>query len=588
METTRVVSEVGGSPLPEGLASMVPGAELAALLASIDRSAVGSDSMLDVIAARARLLWHLQAEFFSDMSQAVSAARAADPGEDEEGVADAVGQLVGWTLHWATGYAQGQVEVGVALARRLPMVLAALREGQLDPAKAFAFVDALHFLDDEVAARIAVRLLPKARAWTLSELRASLRYHVDRADPEAARRRYKKRVAERDVYLRALPDGTANLSGQGLAPHRAAAAFDRLDRLARAARAGGDGRNLAQLRADAMCDVLAGIPFRLAPTVDPVTAEADASEDLPDLPLSTPNWSTESRFPTRKTANDPDASSASPDLAVNSPDWTAESRSATRKTDDDPDDLGSGGWSAGVIDLYDYDRAGLTDLDRAWVDLGCEPAGAGEDETPDWWLTCRPAEAAGRNGAGGPDAGPAEESRSENRKPEPGQRSRAAAQVDYLIHDAVLSAEVLPGDRCGSCGRRLRVRPGVVDVQVKLTTLMGLDEHPALIPGFGVTLAQIARQVAFDSHTRPTWRWSIFDTDGELLHHGLTHHRPNPAAPISRSETTKTADPPPIGEPAPHRWCACTRLEPGERRGTIELQLTPDTLDQLTTAPTRA
>ncbi|HEX5996980.1 MAG TPA: hypothetical protein VFY84_17695, partial [Jiangellales bacterium] len=78
------------------------------------------------------------------------------------------------------------------------------------------------------------------------------------------------------------------------------------------------------------------------------------------------------------------------------------------------------------------------------------------------------------------------------------------------------------------------------------------------------------------------------DTDGELLHHGLTHHRTNPTAPKSQSETTKTTDRPPPGEPAPQQWCACPRLEPRDRRGTIEIQLTLDTLDQLTTEPDRA
>src|SRR5690606_30335566 len=124
----------------------------------------------------------------------------------------------------------------------------------------------------------------------------------------------------------------------------------------------------------------------------------------------------------------------------------------------------------------------------------------------------------------------------------------AAAQADALFDRAVLSWDILPGDRCG-CGGRLTVRPGVVDVQVKLTTLAGLDDDPAVIPGLGVTLAAIARQIAFDPHTRPTWRWSIFDSHGHLLHHGLTRARPT--APQSRSQNEKTQ--PPTGQPSPNR-----------------------------------
>jgi hypothetical protein len=84
------------------------------------------------------------------------------------------------------------------------------------------------------------------------------------------------------------------------------------------------------------------------------------------------------------------------------------------------------------------------------------------------------------------------------------------------------------------------VRPGGIDVQVKLTTLAGLDEHPALLPGPGVTLAPLARQIAFDPVTRPTWRWSVFDERGVLRHHGVTRQRPT--GPESHSESGKAAD----------------------------------------------
>lgn len=193
----------------------------------------------------------------------------------------------------------------------------------------------------------------------------------------------------------------------------------------------------------------------------------------------------------------------------------------------------------------------------------------------------------------------------------------AAAQADALYDRAVLSWDVLPGDRC-ACGGRLVVRPGVVDLQVKLTTLAGLDDDPALIPGFGVTLAPIARYIALDPHTRPTWRWSIFDPAGDLLHHGLTRHRPSrthhPApGPVSPSgwerpsgleflSPTGTPEPEfPAGmdlparkpEPDPHtqpagRSCSCPRVEPGRRRGTVEVQLTLATLHDLLAHPDRA
>src|SRR5690606_33982510 len=139
----------------------------------------------------------------------------------------------------------------------------------------------------------------------------------------------------------------------------------------------------------------------------------------------------------------------------------------------------------GIIDLYDYDRACLTDEDRAWVDLGWQPPGA-DDETPDWWPACHPTRtAAGHQEppqSGRPPAGvPAADSRSENRTPrdpdscsenrmppcdpdscsenrilgvDPEDRVWAAAQADALHLRSVLSADVLPADRC-ACGGRL-------------------------------------------------------------------------------------------------------------------------------------
>jgi hypothetical protein len=68
--------------------------------------------------------------------------------------------------------------------------------------------------------------------------------------------------------------------------------------------------------------------------------------------------------------------------------------------------------------------------------------------------------------------------------------------------------------------------PGVVDLQVQMSTLMCLDNDPALIPGWGPVVSDIARQVAFDQEANPMWRWSVTDEHGNLLHHGHTRRRP--------------------------------------------------------------
>jgi hypothetical protein len=267
------------------LAALVPGAASAVALASVDRSALSSEELLDLAAARSRLIWHLQAELLADTARLVAVLRAeeaadpdARPSDEDEWVSYA-GTVLGWQLGCAAHFAQGRVELGLRLEHRLPAVLERLRAGRIDDAKAGAFDDALACVDEETARRIAARLLDRAARWTLAELRERLRYHVRKACPDAPRREYQKGVVDRDVTLRGNHDGTANLSGLRLPPHKAAAGFDRLDRLARSARALGDPRNLAQLRCDAFADILCGIPFQIVPSVDPVTAQADAAAE---------------------------------------------------------------------------------------------------------------------------------------------------------------------------------------------------------------------------------------------------------------------------------------------------------------------
>jgi hypothetical protein len=77
---------------------------------------------------------------------------------------------------------------------------------------------------------------------------------------------------------------------------------------------------------------------------------------------------------------------------------------------------------------------------------------------------------------------------------------------------------------CG--GIQPAFRRGVVDIQVQLTTLMRLNDNPALIPGFAPITAEIARQVAEDEAANPAWKFSVTDEVGRLLHHGHIKRRP--------------------------------------------------------------
>jgi hypothetical protein len=68
-------------------------------------------------------------------------------------------------------------------------------------------------------------------------------------------------------------------------------------------------------------------------------------------------------------------------------------------------------------------------------------------------------------------------------------------------------------------------RKGVIELQVPLTTLLGLAEHPGDLGGWGPVVADIARQVVAQQ-ADATWRFSVYDQLGELAVHGITRRRP--------------------------------------------------------------
>jgi len=576
-----------------------PGPRLAVLLESIDQFAVDADELELVLRARARQIWHLQAELLVDLFLTARAVRQRIGVAPAEWRRRQTCEYVGWRLGWSARWAQAQLDLADALLTRFPDVFAAVSEGRLDPARAKAFVELLSDVDDEATVRwIVDRLLPKAPGWTLAELRERLRYHVQRRAPQAARRRYRQRVVERDVRLRPEPDGTASLAGVGLPAHRAAAAFDRIDRLARAARAAGDPRTLSQLRGDAFTDLLAGVPFPISPTVDGLTADAESPYPQP---------STDQHRRPGATGGDPGP--------------------VPPETTD-------------VIDEYDYERwFGHTDDDQRWVDQHwadqCWPGqhGSGHDRSdaayPSTAADAGPGTPSPTGRTRGSSADP--DSRLETGNPA-GQATAAAPTVGgcatggrvgaVAVSDGVAAAGgrepgeqvrkpvatsmaadsrseagnpvgrvalragdsrfgtgnsaggVLAGDRCGRCGGRLVPRPGVVQVSVKLTTLLGRDDHPGLLAGFGPVPADVARQIAADRLLDPLWRWSVFDPHGELLHHGTTSRRPIlPPVPHDPKTAAQSDSGSVAGTPDPA--CTCLRVEVGKRRSVVEIQLTP-------------
>ena len=273
-----------GDGLREGLADLLgdlpPGVELVAALAEVDLTALSSSELALVVAARFRQLNH-------DQGQLLAAALelgltpyftldgpTARLAELEVNSADQVGPVV----HWSRDTSVPFLHLADAVVRRLPMVHAAMLAGLLELKKAEAFSRYLRHLDVDTAREIAARFVDRAPNWSLEWLRVKLRCAAIDADPASAKQRYDRSVVGPPRPVRAARGrhgeyrgvlAARGRGGGGEEQHRTVSPGreSRRRQTADAATAGG-----------AYLDLLRGIPFRLAPTVDAVTAHADAAE----------------------------------------------------------------------------------------------------------------------------------------------------------------------------------------------------------------------------------------------------------------------------------------------------------------------
>ncbi len=270
------------------LDAMAPGPWLAEALAgatSDGDSKLGESELIGVLCAWRRIAaWAAAGEATAVVTLARRrAAQAAAPGCSHlvEHVSDEVAAAL--TL---TGRSAGRLlEVATGLAR-IPAVLMALHEGEIDWAKANVFVDELAAVaDDGLVQSIAASFLGRAGAggWTTGQLRAALRRAVLAADPEAADRR--RAEARKDAEVRAFDEasGNAALAGRELPPAEVLAADSRLTALAKWLQRRGASGTISQLRAAVYTALLTGRSVTSLlddPAAVADCAGADAGEDV--------------------------------------------------------------------------------------------------------------------------------------------------------------------------------------------------------------------------------------------------------------------------------------------------------------------
>jgi hypothetical protein len=462
--------------LPDDLECLAPGPELATVLAGVDRRALSDKDRIRLVQARNRLVAHAQAELYADMY----AVTWDEPPEDDPLVADPQHGPYPWTetelafaLRWTRTAAGVRLDQARRMIEDLPAVHAALAGGTIDVPKALLFIDQVACLPREVARRIVDKVLAKAAEQTTGQLRAKLRRLVIAADPQAATAAAKAEVKGRRLQVLLEANNLASLAGYDLAPHKVAASWERINAIAKAARAAGDPRRIDQLRADVFTDLLIG---EGAAVGDPVT-----SGDL-DRP------------------------------------GTAEPATTSAQTG------AQGSITADGAGMADTALAGPVDFDTPWPKAPADPhlLDPAADPAP---AEPAPAEPTGCTGCGLPEPPAVPDEGDVAVDPDHEQLRRFwLAGFDQL-------ATTRPG--CPHCHRGATAgtgvmpgpRRGVVDLQMSIYTLMGLDDLPAELAGFGPLLADIARQVVAQ---RPDlqWRFSVYNEVDDLLAHGITNLRP--------------------------------------------------------------
>lgn len=127
------------------------------------------------------------------------------------------------------------------------------------------------------------------------------------------------------------------------------------------------------------------------------------------------------------------------------------------------------------------------------------------------------------------------------------------------------------GARAGSPGRRTTAQ-----VTVAAGTLLGLDDQPGTLAGYGPVPASVAREIAGDS----TWRRLLTDpTTGTLIAQGTTRYRPPDALAAGVRARDATCRFPGCRVPA---WrCDLDHVVPYDRGRPDELQTTTENLQAL-------
>jgi hypothetical protein len=170
-------------------------------------------------------------------------------------------QVVTQEIACATGVGASEVARRLELAtapRRHRVLRERLRAGSVSLQRALRIVVETRMLADGALPDLEATVLAPARDGSIPSHRLfgeRLRRCVRAADPRGHEERRQAAKARRTVFGRLVEDGMGTFTVVAPA-ERVVGVLDRVDAMARAARAAGDARTLDQLRSDLLCDLV--------------------------------------------------------------------------------------------------------------------------------------------------------------------------------------------------------------------------------------------------------------------------------------------------------------------------------------------
>lgn len=274
---------------------MAPGPELAALLAAVDRDRLSGHDRVALLQAEARMVSHYQARMCASTAS-IHTYHSSDPRNADLFVTSEIDDLVSTeiaaALSWTRRAAESHLGLALTLDRELIEVRDALESGAIDLARTRVICEETSHLPPATVGEVAAGILGVAPGLTTGQIGARLRRMCIDVDPDSARARYRRQVRERRLEGHLDPEGTANIYALHLPPELAAAAMDRIDRLAKTAKSRHDDRSIDEIRADVFLDLLTGRSQHRTGggTVADIRVDLSTLAGLDESPGEIPGW----------------------------------------------------------------------------------------------------------------------------------------------------------------------------------------------------------------------------------------------------------------------------------------------------------